>query len=264
MGQQFQNSRQWRHDANPCWHAEFPQKNLGPFGAHSQCKTPRHSFYSSGIVSNSYAHEVECKICCVHSNGDQGARIDFLLCLIEDGYGLGDLRETPSTVLDIGANQGFFALAARSFFPTASIHCYEPNPRILPILGQNAAAAQAEVFSEAVVVTAGTVFLEESGDSNQTRTTSVAIGTAVPQVSLRTAVERLGGKVDLAKIDCEGAEWEMFRDPEPWKAIRHLRMEYHLIGEMRFTDVQFYMSEFGFKIRQHYPACSWGTVWAER
>jgi FkbM family methyltransferase len=198
----------------------------------------------------------------VHSNSEHGARIDFLMCLIEDGYGLEVLKQIPSTVLDIGANQGFFALAARSFFPDATIHCYEPNPRILSILSQNAAAARAEVFREAVGADEGTVFLEESGDSNQARTTSVAGGAAVPQVSLRTAVGRLGGRVDLAKIDCEGAEWQMFGDPEPWKAIRHLRMEYHLMGKHGFSEVHSRLLGFGFEILHHESSGDWGTVWA--
>ena len=200
----------------------------------------------------------------VHSNGEHGARIDFLMCLIEDGYGLDALKETPFTILDIGANQGFFALTAGSFFPNATIHCYEPNPRILSVLEQNAALVRAEVFREAVGSSERTVFLEESGDSNQSRTTSVASGVAVSQVSLRMAVERLGGRVDLAKIDCEGAEWEMFEHSGPWKAIRHLRMEYHLIGGRRFDDVNSRLAELGFDILQHQPSGGWGTVWARR
>lgn len=200
----------------------------------------------------------------VHSNGEHGARIDFLMCLIEDGYGLDALKETPSTILDIGANQGFFALTAGSFFPNATIHCYEPNPRILSVLEQNAALVQAEVFREAVGSSEGTVFLEESGDSNQSRTTSVASGVAVPQVSLRMAVERLGGRVDLAKIDCEGAEWEMFGNPEHWKAIRHLRMEYHLMNRHAFSEVHSQLIAFGFEIFHHESSGDWGTVWARR
>jgi FkbM family methyltransferase len=200
----------------------------------------------------------------VHSNGEHGARIDFLMCLVEDGYGLEELRETPTTVLDIGANQGFFALAARSFFPDATIHCYEPNQRILSILEKNAEAVRAEVFREAVGSSEGTVFLEESGDSNQARTTSVAGGTAVAQVSLRTVVERLGGKVDLAKIDCEGAEWKMFGDPEPWKAIRNLRMEYHLLDVHHFGEVASSLNAFGFEIFHHEPSIGFGTIWAQR
>jgi FkbM family methyltransferase len=200
----------------------------------------------------------------VHSNGEHGARIDFLMCLIEDGYGLDALKETLSTILDIGANQGFFALAAGSLFPNATIHCYEPNPRILPVLEQNTAAVRAGVFREAVGASEETVFLEESGDSNQARTTSVATGGAVPQVSLRTAVERLGGRVDLAKIDCEGAEWEMFGDPEHWKAIRHLRMEYHLMNRHAFSEVRSHLLAFGFEIFHHESSGDWGTGWARR
>jgi FkbM family methyltransferase len=200
----------------------------------------------------------------VYSNGEHGARIDFLMCLIEDGYGLEELSETPATVLDIGANQGFFALAARSFFPKAVLHCYEPNPRILPVLEKNAAAVHAEVFREAVGAAGGTVFLEESGDSNQARTNSAANGMPVPQVSFRTAVERLGGRVDLAKIDCEGAEWEMFADPEPWKSIRNLRMEYHLMDRRAFSEVHARLCSFDFEIFHHEPSGDWGTVWARR
>jgi FkbM family methyltransferase len=222
-----------------------------PFSRRASFRMPARIKLGSGFVD-------------VHSNGDHGARIDFLMCLLEDGYGLEELRETPATILDIGANQGFFTLAARSFFPGATIHCYEPNPRILSILEKNAEAVRAEVFREAVGAADGAIFLEEAGDSNQARTTSIATGTAVPQVSLRMAVERLGGRIDLAKIDCEGAEWEMFEDPEPWKAIRHLRMEYHLVAGRSFEGVRSRMSEFGFEIFHHVPAGGWGTVWAQR
>jgi FkbM family methyltransferase len=198
------------------------------------------------------------------SPNENGALTDFLMCLLDDGYGLARIHDQPATILDIGANIGFFALATRSFFPSATIHCYEPNPRILPYLEKNASAVAAEVFREAVGAGAGTVFLEERGDSNQARTAGATSGLAVPQVGLASAVQRLNGKIDLAKIDCEGAEWEMFENREPWKAIRHLRMEYHLIEGTCYADVQSRLSEFGFEIQQHHPSSGWGTVWATK
>jgi FkbM family methyltransferase len=234
------------------WQRIRNARRLGiPFTRRSSFRIPARMKLGSGFVD-------------VHSNGDHGARIDFLMCLIEDGYGLEALKETPSTVLDIGANQGFFALAARSVFPDATIHCYEPNLRIFPILNQNAAAVRAEIFREAVGAAEGMVFLEESGDSNQARISSVANGMAVSQISLRTAVDRLGGWVDLAKIDCEGAEWEMFGDSEPWKSIRHLRMEYHLMNRYAFSEVRSHLLAFGFEIFHHESSGDWGTVWARR
>jgi len=195
---------------------------------------------------------------------ERGAHGDFLMCLLDDGYGISQVIDQPANILDIGANLGFFALAARSFFPESTIHCYEPNPRILPYLHQNALAASAEVFCEAIGVAEGVVFLEEQGDSNQARTTGAKSGVSVPQITLAQSIDRLNGQIDLAKIDCEGAEWEMFENPEPWKYIRHLRMEYHLGNQKCFQEVASKLATFGFTIFRHYPADRWGTIWAKR
>jgi FkbM family methyltransferase len=206
--------------------------------------------------------QLNSKFLDIYSNRDHGARIDFLMCLIEDGYGLEDLKLKPSNILDIGANQGFFALAARGFFPNATLHCYEPNLRILPVLEKNADVSRSVIFREAVGGMEGTVFLEESGDSNQSRTNHSAHGIPVPQVSLQTAVERLGGRVDLAKIDCEGAEWEMLENPEPWQSIRELRMEYHLLDQYDYAEIVHRLKTLGFRIFKHFPEGEWGTIWA--
>lgn len=44
---------------------------------------------------------------------------------------LGLKKIQVQTVLDIGANRGQFAREARSFFPSAEIHCFEPLPDML-------------------------------------------------------------------------------------------------------------------------------------
>jgi hypothetical protein len=71
---------------------------------------------------------------------DHGAKEDFLACFVDDVYGLARMTSKPRTILDIGANVGFFSLAARGYFPEAVIHAYEPNPRVLAHLAGNAAA----------------------------------------------------------------------------------------------------------------------------
>ena len=154
-------------------------------------------------------------------------------------------------------------MAARSYYPTATIHAYEPNPRVLTYSSKNASVANFTLFAEAVGATPGHVFIEDSGDSNQARTTAAAdSGARVPQVALATVVERLGGTIDLAKIDCEGAEWELFTADAAWAGIKHLRMEYHLWGKHTFTDVEQSLRRIGFEIHHHAPAGEWGTVWA--
>jgi FkbM family methyltransferase len=198
----------------------------------------------------------------IASPTEHGATNDFLACFIDDEYGLGKIDFQVQTIADIGANIGFFSMAARSYFPTATIHAYEPNPRVLPYSSKNAASAQFTLFAEAVGATPGFVSIEDLGDSNQARTISAAdSGSRVPQVSLSTVVERLGGRVDLAKIDCEGAEWELFIDSAAWAGIKHIRMEYHLWGKHTFTEVQQSLHRIGFEIDRHKPSGEWGTIW---
>jgi FkbM family methyltransferase len=48
--------------------------------------------------------------------------------------------------------------------------------------------------------------------------------------SLASAVEALGG-ADLLKLDCEGAEWDLFETVDVWRRIAAITMEYHLWGE---------------------------------
>jgi FkbM family methyltransferase len=198
----------------------------------------------------------------VFSPAEEGARNDFLTCFIEDEYGLGEIRFPVQTIADIGANIGFFSMAARSYFPTATVHAYEPNPRVLPYASKNAISAQFTLFAEAVGAKAGFVSIEDSGDSNQARTISPESESRIKQVPLSSVVQRLGGRIDLAKIDCEGAEWELFTDSAAWPHIRHIRMEYHLWGKRAYSDVEQCLSSIGFRIHFHKPSGDWGTIWA--
>jgi FkbM family methyltransferase len=137
---------------------------------------------------------------------EHGAQSDFVTCFINDDYGLSKTKGPVKTIADIGANIGFFSMAARSYFPNATIHAYEPNPRILQYSTTNAACAEFTLFSEAVGRTTGLVSIVDCGDSNQARTSSAENRVAsVPQVVFSTVVRRLGGQIDLVKIDCVGA-----------------------------------------------------------
>jgi len=194
---------------------------------------------------------------------EHGAKIDAMVCFVEDDYGLSLMSHTPRTILDIGANLGFFSMAARGYFPEAEIHAYEPNPRILPFAQANAASAGFTLFAEAVGAEQGEVFMVDASDSNQASVAKSGEGTCVPQTSFQEAIKRLGGSVDLAKIDCEGAEWDLFECREQWSKIKSLRMEYHLLSRWSFADVSTKLDSLGFLITRHSPSGQWGTVWAD-
>jgi hypothetical protein len=61
-----------------------------------------------------------------------------------------------------------------------------------------------------------------------TKTIKSNIGT-IPAISFKRLIQRVG-TIDILKIDCEGAEWELLEDIELWKNIKAVTMEYHLMG----------------------------------
>ena len=196
---------------------------------------------------------------------EEGVLFDFITCVVRDEYGLGSCPTEPATILDIGANIGLFALAARGRFPQAAIHCYEPNPRALAYLTANAQAGRITVYSEAVGAENGRVRIIDTSDSNQATTIDVAgdaiPGDGIPKVAFEVAVKRLGN-VDLLKLDCEGAEWELFLAREAWRKVRELRMEYHLTNNRTVAEVKDSLAALDFSITRFAEGPGFGSVWA--
>ena len=197
---------------------------------------------------------------------DLGVKNDFLGCILGDCYGLWQLPIQPRTILDIGANVGFFSIAAREFFPQATIHAYEPNPRTLPYGQKNARAGKFDVFGEAVGATDGTVQMVDVGETNlaHTQPADGQFAGGIPQVSFAKTLARIGGTIDFLKMDCEGAEWDLFRASECWAKIRLLRMEYHLWKVHSFSELSTTLEALNFSILKHEPSDQCGLVWCER
>ena len=180
---------------------------------------------------------------------------EFTQICLNDCYHLTTLKkelEKVKTIIDIGANQGLFTLAARKHFPGATIYCYEPNSQLHPILSQNAESLNSKVYYEAVTKEDCKVVLE-FGETDMHTQTHNSLDGKVTGTSLRKAIERAGGKVDLLKIDCEGAEWDLFEDEKVWKDVRGLTMEYHLWAKKgsSFIEVATILKRLNFKILFH-------------
>lgn len=197
----------------------------------------------------------------LHYPEETGVQNDFFACVIRNEYGLRHGLGEAKTILDIGANVGFFSVAARGRYPHAKIHAYEPNPRVIPILKSNAAPLGIEVYAEAVGSRDGRTSILDIGDSNQARTRASEAG-EIPQVSLEKAIERLGGTVDLLKLDCEGAEWDLFHATEAWKHVRNVRMEYHLFQNETIAQLKQTLNDLAFDVVRLEPGPCFGMVWA--
>lgn len=136
----------------------------------------------------------------VNAPPEHGLAYDFINLFFDDEYGLKTLHHYPQTIVDIGANIGLFSQMAGALFPEATIHSYEPNSRLHDYLNKNLGQIGGKLFPEAVGAQAGTGRSSDTGDS---RTGVFEKGGDTPIVSFSTVVERLGGTIDLLKIDCE-------------------------------------------------------------
>lgn len=181
---------------------------------------------------------------------DRGTHSAFADLLLSDCYGLDLVHEPVRTVLDVGANVGLFALAARRAFPRATIHCYEPNAALAPYLDHQCRVAGAQWFHGALEAHTCMVSLEIGDLSVTTRSHPTCDGD-VPGIAIADAIQRLGGEVDLAKVDCEGAEWRLWEDHEPWKRVRRLTAEYHLEGDRSHDAAVATVRRLGFRVLRH-------------
>lgn len=194
---------------------------------------------------------------------ERGVETDFVACIIRNDYGLrqrlGDIR----TIIDVGANVGFFSIAARGHYPHAVIHAYEPNARVLPFLISNTSGLDTRVYPEAIGSCDGFVNIIDAGPSNLART-QVSNQSGITMVGLNRAIQRVGGEVDLLKLDCEGAEWDLFQLAECWKQVRNLRMEYHLFEGQTFSQLEESLHKHGFTVIHTEHDIGFGIVWATK
>jgi FkbM family methyltransferase len=123
----------------------------------------------------------------------------------------------PAVILDVGSNIGASVRFLRARFPDAEIHAVEPDPTALKTLRANT-AGDPRITVHPLAVGARTeerAFYQSlhgwassfSGD----RRRAGGRWTTVQVVSLPDLLARIGrDRVDLIKMDIEGAEWDVF------------------------------------------------------
>jgi FkbM family methyltransferase len=181
-----------------------------------------------------------------------------------DCYGLRSMGNV-NRILDVGGNVGLFSLAARSQFPKARIHSYEPNPAVQKHLLSNTNGLSVDVHPEAIGASEGWI------DMNAGNGSLFAVGVPsangkIKKTAMAQALDRLGGTTDLLKLDCEGAEWELFDSPDIWKRVNRVTMEYHLWANpnMDVPEMVRRIRDFGFRITHLFEEPEWGILQATK
>lgn len=166
----------------------------------------------------------------ISAPGERSLAWVFRDIFLDDEYGVLAMADAPpKKILDIGGNIGLFSLFAGASFPDCKVHVYEPNPALIGYLSSNITQIGASVFPEGVARLAGFCSVEDPTQSICGRALPADSG-GIPLTPFSVAVERLGGWVDLVKIDCEGAEWDIMDDVESFSCVSSVRLEYHLLS----------------------------------
>ena len=116
-------------------------------------------------------------------------------------------------VVDLGSNTGISVVYWAWRYPAARIDAFEPHPDHLAMLEDhlklNRIGSRVAVHPVAVGTTAGTARLTDEQGSSRIES-STTNGFSVPVVDF---FETVGGKrIDLLKMDIEGAEYDIFMD----------------------------------------------------
>ena len=189
--------------------------------------------------------------------------------------GIGKNVAPGATIVDIGANAGYFTLFAVSRFVRAKVFAYEPIPVNYAQLARHRDLNPdfpIKCFPAAVSGRCGEIKLSfDAADSFTTSATVFSSGPAamdsltVPCVSLQQLLDDHGiEKCDLLKMDCEGAEYDIFYScPADYlKRIDQIAMEvHHGAGKDENIDaLEAFLRRHGFLTRRR-PV---GMFWAWR
>jgi FkbM family methyltransferase len=187
---------------------------------------------------------------------------------------------TGSVVLDLGANIGAFSVYAVTAAPGVVVYAYEPWPEFFQSLKGNLALNGHEravhCFNYAVAGDAGSKDLHVAGTDFSFPTLVGATGpdrlntqsvpcTTLPEILATNSLTR----VDLLKMDCEGAEYEILYST-PLSVLRNItevRMEYHDLDadERNVRQLKRYMADAGYALTCELPSSPTnGTIWLRR
>ncbi|MGZ5431428.1 MAG: FkbM family methyltransferase [Thermoanaerobaculia bacterium] len=131
----------------------------------------------------------------------------------------------PKLILDVGANIGCASVWFANRYPNAKIIAVEPDASNVAMLRKNVAPyPTVRVIEGAVWYESATVALDDHGDKSgiQVRAGDGGVrGMTIPEIAGT-------GRIDILKLDVEGAEKELFEHDPAWLAnVDILMIELH-------------------------------------
>lgn len=166
-----------------------------------------------------------------------------------------------ATILEIGANIGVFAIYAATENPHVTLYSYEPAKANYDVLvkniERNGYCDRVKTFNFGAAARTEDRVLNHASSPLRSFSDldSAAAGETISCLSLSDILSRHKlAKVDLLKINAEGAEYEILynSDPACFKKIDEIRLEYHKHDKEGFDleNLQNFLESHGY-VRKH-------------
>ncbi|MHB1734190.1 MAG: FkbM family methyltransferase [Ferrimicrobium acidiphilum] len=187
---------------------------------------------------------------------------------VGDAYHFDRLRwRSPSelslSVLDIGAHVGNFTVAVAQRYTTANISSYELSPQGIAYLRSNISAnhldERVQTYEAAAAAESSSVRLYSNRDacceSSVIRSSDLSGGSeplTIVECSAGPfeAAMRSAGGVDLVKIDCEGAEYDIILNSSLacWDSVSCVLLKYHTVPSHSWDELAKHFAGLGFTV----------------
>ncbi|HEY4495637.1 MAG TPA: FkbM family methyltransferase [Candidatus Paceibacterota bacterium] len=182
-----------------------------------------------------------------------------------------------STVLDIGANRGYFSVYAANSVKHVKVYSFEPikatYDSILENIQINNLKEKIIPFNLGVAGSDNVMEFSIGSSVNSSISNSMIFNKSHDRVEkikcicLKSIIENNNlSKIDLIKMDCEGAEFEiLLNTPADFlENIHEIRMEYHNIDDKKLNieNLKIFLQENGYKVIKQIPSTeSVGIIW---
>jgi FkbM family methyltransferase len=164
--------------------------------------------------------------------------------LERDVYGVREVNDAPSLVVDLGAHIGGFSILAASAWPSARIIACEADPENFALLKRNLAGLRNVESIQAAVVAENVSEIEfnmvvdkaahNSGGGSCVRDEPGTVKRRVPALSVEKLWnQRSLGVCNLLKLDCEGCEVQILRALAKARLLKGIQL---IVGEWHAPD----------------------------
>lgn len=216
----------------------------------------------------------------IESPNRPGARVPVYEMFAEDSYHLreflGRLVDRPISVLDIGGHIGTFSSLLTNVHPKATVTAYEPSATSADFFRRNVArngvADRVTVVEAAVSGASGFAAYADNGAGSGlnglvSADHDASGATEVRTVSFDEAAAATAAPVDVVKMDCEGAEYDLVlgSSPESWASVERVVLEYHPVSGHGWDELRDFFATAGLSVQQIVSTPrGYGCVWLSR